>query len=105
MTASVSAQGTGVRSSTPLRGRDQELEAIGEHISAARSSAGSVVTIAGDPGLGKTRLLEEAARISARTGMRFGYGAAEPAESVVPLSSLMTALFEGDEPLLDRSAL
>lgn len=105
MTASVSAQGTAVRSSTPLRGRDQELDTIGEHISAARSSAGSVVTIAGDPGLGKTRLLDEAARISARIGMRFGYAAAEPAESVVPLSSLMTALFEGDEPLLDRSAL
>ncbi len=74
-------------------------------MSAARSSIGSVVTVAGDPGLGKTRLLEEAARIARRTGVRVSYAAADPSESVVPLSSLMTALFEGDDPLLDRSTL
>jgi DNA-binding CsgD family transcriptional regulator len=63
------------------------------------------VTIAGDPGLGKTRLLEEAARIARRIGVRFTYAAADPSETVVPLSSLMTALFEGGDPLVDRSAL
>jgi hypothetical protein len=42
------------RSSTPLHGRDEELGRIGERISAARSSIGSVVIIASDPGLGKT---------------------------------------------------
>jgi DNA-binding CsgD family transcriptional regulator len=63
------------------------------------------VTIAGDPGLGKTRLLEEAARIARRIGVRFTYAAADPSESVVPLSSLMTVLFEGGDPLVDRSAL
>jgi DNA-binding CsgD family transcriptional regulator len=89
----------------PLRGRDDELETISERISAARSSAGSVVTIAGDPGFGKTRMLEEAGRIAGRAGMRSTYAAADPGESVVPLSPLMTALFEGGAPLLDGSAL
>jgi predicted ATPase len=89
------------RSPAPLRGRDEELERIGERVSAARSSVGSVVTIAGDPGLGKTRLLEEAARIARRIGVRFVYAAADPSESVVPFSSLMTALFEGGDPLVD----
>ncbi|MCW3069323.1 MAG: hypothetical protein JWL67_1948 [Solirubrobacterales bacterium] len=37
------------------------LERIGERLSAARSGIGSVVTVAGDLRLGKTRLLEEAA--------------------------------------------
>jgi len=89
----------------PLRGRDAELERISERIAAARSGAGSVVTIAGDPGFGKTRMLHEAGRIARRIGMRVTYAAADPAESVIPFSSLMTALFEGADPLLDRSAL
>lgn len=105
MTATSSSGERAFRSSTPLRGRDDELGKISERIAAARSSTGSVVTIAGDPGLGKTRMLEEAARIAGRIGMRFTYAAADPAESVVPLSPLMTALFEGGDPLLDRSAL
>src|SRR6267378_2130276 len=105
MTATSSSGERAFRSSTPLRGRDDELGKISARIAAARSSTGSVVTIAGDPGLGKTRMLEEAARIAGRIGMRFTYAAADPSESVVPLSSLMTALFEGGDPLVDRSAL
>ncbi len=96
---------TAVATPTPLRGRDRELDAIGERIAAAQSSVGSVLTVAGEPGLGKTRLLTEAARMASRSGMRFTYAAADPGESVVPLGPLMTALFEGDEPLLDPSAL
>jgi DNA-binding CsgD family transcriptional regulator len=93
------------RSRALLRGRDDELGRIGERISAAGKGIGSVVTIAGDPGLGKTRLLEEAAQIARRIGVRFAYAAADPSESFVPLSSLMTALFGGADPLVDRSAL
>jgi DNA-binding CsgD family transcriptional regulator len=63
------------------------------------------VTIAGEPGLGKTRLVEEAARMARRIGVRFAYAAADPSQSVVPFSSLMTALFEGSDALVDRSAL
>ncbi|HEV3127639.1 MAG TPA: AAA family ATPase, partial [Solirubrobacteraceae bacterium] len=91
MPAAATPEDWASRSQAPLRGRDEELGRIGERISAARSSIGSVVTIAGDPGLGKTRLLEEAARIARRTGVRFTYAAEDPSESVVPLSSLMTA--------------
>jgi DNA-binding CsgD family transcriptional regulator len=63
------------------------------------------VTIAGEPGLGKTRLVEEAGRIASRIGVRFAYAAADPSQSVVPFSSLMAALFEGSDALIDRSAL
>jgi hypothetical protein len=105
MPATATPEDTAFRSPVPLRGRDEELERVGERISDARSSIGSVVTVAGDPGLGKTRLLEEAAQIARRIGVRFAYAAADPSESVVPFSSLMTALFDGDDPLVDRSAL
>src|SRR6202162_6695384 len=105
MPAAATPEDRALRSRAHLRGRDEELERIGERISAAQSGIGSVVTIAGDPGLGKTRLLEEAARIARRIGVRFTYAAADPSQSVVPLSSLMTALFEGGDPLVDRSAL
>src|ERR1700730_18806031 len=105
MPAAGTSEDRAFRSPAPLRGRDDELERISGRLSAARSSIGSVVTIAGAPGLGKTRLLEEAARIARRIGVRFTYAAADPSESVVPLSSLMTVLFEGGDPLVDRSAL
>jgi DNA-binding CsgD family transcriptional regulator/tetratricopeptide (TPR) repeat protein len=103
--AAATSEGGASRPPAPLRGRDEELGRIGERLSAARSSIGSFVTVAGSPGLGKTRLLEEAGRIARRIGVRFTYAAADASESVVPLSSLMTALFEGRDPVLDRSAL
>ena len=55
--------------------------------------------------MGKTRLLAEAARVARRLGFRVGAGAAEPDAGVVELAPLMTALFDGAHPLLDRSGL
>ena len=59
----------------------------------------------GDPGMGKTRLLSEAARVARRLGFRLGVGAAEPDARVSELAPLMTALFDGPHPMLERSAL
>jgi predicted ATPase len=70
-----------------------------------RSGVGAVVLVEGAPGLGKSRLLAEAARIAGRMSFRVGSGAAEPVESVVELAPLMSALFDGVEPLLEREAL
>ena len=70
-----------------------------------RSGAGAVVLVDGEPGMGKTRLLAEAARVARRLTFRVGIGAAEPGAGVVELAPLMTALFDGADPLLERSAL
>ena len=70
-----------------------------------RSGAGAVVLVEGEPGMGKTRLLEEAARVARRLAFRVGVGAAEPGAGVVELAPLMTALFDGPHPLLERSGL
>ena len=55
--------------------------------------------------MGKTRLLAEAARVARRLAFRVGVGAAEPGAEIVELAPLMTALFDGLHPLLDRSGL
>ena len=49
----------------PLVGRDPELAALGDALADARAGAGRLVEIAGEPGIGKTRLAEE---LRARAG-------------------------------------
>jgi DNA-binding CsgD family transcriptional regulator len=88
-----------------VRGRDAELASIGVQLDRVRSGAGAVVLVEGEPGIGKTRLLTEATRIARRLAFRIGTGAAEPGAEVVELAPLMTALFDGSQPLLQRSAL
>ncbi|MFP5370987.1 MAG: ATP-binding protein, partial [Actinomycetes bacterium] len=46
--------------STPFIGRVRELREIGQALGRARAGNGSVVLVTGEPGIGKTRLVEEA---------------------------------------------
>ena len=93
-------------SRTPVvRGRDAELASIGVQLDRVRSGVGAVVLVEGEPGMGKTRLLAEADRVAGRLAFRVGAGAAEPGGGVVELAPLMTALFDGSRPLLERSGL
>lgn len=93
------------RSRRTIRGRDDELAAIGEQLWAARSGSGAVVLVEGTAGVGKTRLLEEAAAMGHRLGFRVGTGTAEPAASAVEMGSLLQAVASGADPLIARSAL
>jgi len=88
-----------------VRGRDAELATIGVQLARVRSGTGAVVLVEGEPGMGKSRLLAESARIARRLGFRVGLGAADPYAVAVELAPLMTALFDGPEPLLDRAQL
>jgi DNA-binding CsgD family transcriptional regulator len=90
---------------TALYGRDPELTVLREALSALRSGTGAVVVIEGSPGIGKSRLLAEAARIAGRMSTRVGLGEADPSEVVVELAPLLRALFGGAAPLLEHSAL
>jgi DNA-binding CsgD family transcriptional regulator len=95
-----------VTSPTPVvRGRDTELASIGVQLDRARSGTGAVVLVEGEPGMGKTRLLGEAARVARRLAFRVGVGVAEPGAGIVELAPLMTALFDGSDALLERSEL
>jgi class 3 adenylate cyclase/tetratricopeptide (TPR) repeat protein len=47
----------------PLVGREAEIGVLGEAVRAATAKKGGAVVIAGEPGLGKTRLVEECRRL------------------------------------------
>jgi predicted ATPase len=64
-----------------------------------------VVLVEGEPGSGKSRLVAEVARVARRLAFRVGVGAAELGGGVVELAPLMTALFDGSHPPLERSGL
>src|ERR1700733_2847971 len=88
-----------------VRGRDAELAALGAGLGRVRSGVGARVILEGCPGMGKTRLLAEGAKIARRMSFGVGRGAAEPGETVVELAPLLSALFDGAEPLFEREAL
>jgi DNA-binding CsgD family transcriptional regulator len=90
---------------SPLRGRDRELASLHDHLARLRSGAGTTWLIEGGPGLGKSRLVEQAVSAAREAGFAVGHGVAEPGDAAVELAVLMDALFGGPEPLLDRSAL
>ena len=91
--------------SSPLRGRDGESALIGQLLSAAARGEGSIVVIEGPAGFGKTRLLRSAVEQAAAAGIRTGWGGATDGAQAAPMLTLMSALFEGREPLLQRAEL
>jgi DNA-binding SARP family transcriptional activator len=57
-----------------LVGRDDQLAALDGVLAGARGGRGRVALVAGEPGIGKTRLAEEAARRAAAAGMGVAWG-------------------------------
>ena len=57
------------RQLTPLVGRDEEREKIRQGLEAARSGSGRILLISGEPGVGKTRLAEEAVETGSTLGL------------------------------------
>src|SRR5271170_4056816 len=89
----------------PLRGRDSVMVEIGEYLDGLLDGSGMVVVIEGAAGLGKTRLLQEAMSMASTLSIRVGVGSADPADTIVQMSPLMEALFEGSNPILQRDSL
>ena len=57
--ASGGGRRSGVRALTPLVGREEELDLLGRRWERARNGEGQLALIVGEPGLGKSRLMEE----------------------------------------------
>ncbi|WP_257234578.1 helix-turn-helix transcriptional regulator [Streptomyces sp. JV178] len=103
-------------SAPALVGREAERDLLAAAVRAAREGRGASVFVLGEPGIGKSRLVEEAASAAAHAGARVLRGRAASAGRAVPLRPLAEAVFsalrgedapsDGDlglyEPLLSR---
>jgi DNA-binding CsgD family transcriptional regulator len=88
----------------PFLGRNPQMAILSEHIDSVASGVGSVLLVEGDAGIGKSRLLEEVAEVARGHFFRVGSYAADPGDRMVELSTLMSALLDGPQPILDRAA-
>lgn len=75
----------------PLAGRQREVALLMAHLAAAANGRASVALAAGEPGIGKTRLLQEVADRAERQGMLVLRGAAAPAEGMPPYLAVLEA--------------
>jgi DNA-binding SARP family transcriptional activator len=67
---------------TPIVGRQAELSALEQHLT---SAGGKVITVAGDPGIGKTTLVEEVARRADALGFCVALAQCPEVEGAPPL--------------------
>src|SRR6266487_5433869 len=89
--SSVTTPSSPVRAS-PLIGRERELTAVMTHYEASKGGCARVVLVTGDPGIGKTRLLDEIARRTAQDGAIILQGGASEAEGMPPSLPFVEAL-------------
>lgn len=90
------------RTSTKLVGRDGEFAKLNRMLAQALAGRGDLVLLAGEPGVGKTRLAEEIAEVAARqgalvlTGRCFEAAAAIPYTPITEMLGQATRVLESD---------
>jgi class 3 adenylate cyclase/tetratricopeptide (TPR) repeat protein len=89
------------KSSTPLVGRDHELAVLTQALASAERSEGRIVEIVGEPGIGKSRLIEElrknASNVATLQAACELYHASTPYSPLVGLLRRVFAISELDE--------
>jgi DNA-binding CsgD family transcriptional regulator len=81
-----------VEGPAPLVGRRDEIAAITAAVAALSSGRSGAIALRGEPGIGKTRLLEELRRRSDAQGMAFLSGRASELERELPFAVCIDAL-------------
>src|SRR5499427_2090758 len=89
----------------PLRGRETERAALDQLIGAAVDGAGGVVVVEGAAGIGKSRLLTEAAQAAAAARIQVVAGVADELDQVTPWAPVLRALGAASPPLLSDADL
>ncbi|MFE4306996.1 AAA family ATPase [Streptomyces sp. NPDC056891] len=96
--------GSAALSRPGLRGREAELERLRALIEAVRDGeGGAIALLLGEPGIGKTVLLQETVSIARAHGFVVSHGRAEELHELAPLASLASGLLHGDPPLLSST--
>ncbi|HET9681146.1 MAG TPA: BREX system ATP-binding domain-containing protein, partial [Candidatus Limnocylindrales bacterium] len=72
-----------------LVGRDDLLVLADQRITDARAGRGSLTLLAGEPGIGKTRVLQSIIQKAKAAGFRTAKGDLSPQDSLVPLASVL----------------
>jgi DNA-binding SARP family transcriptional activator len=75
--ATVAADTASAAASGGLVGREEPLRVISRALTEASAGRGRVVLLAGEPGIGKTRLAEEAARRAREAGVTVAWGSSD----------------------------
>jgi len=83
-----------------LLGRDRERQEIGQLLARAQAGTSGTLALAGEPGIGKTALLDYAAGQAARSGLRVLRARGIESEAQIPFGSLLELL----RPALDMLA-
>jgi class 3 adenylate cyclase/tetratricopeptide (TPR) repeat protein len=89
---------------SPMVGRDAELEILQELLAAAKAGTGRVAAIVGDPGVGKSRLVEELDVHVKGRGVEWALGRCVPYDDELPyhlIASLVRSLAgvtDSDDP-------
>ncbi len=89
----------------PLRGREPELRAIAQRIGLLGQGHGGCLLIEGPPGIGKTRLLAELARLAQSRNLLVARAACDELDRYAPMLPLLSALRSGPDPILARGEL
>ena len=90
----------------PLVGRADTLGLLAEALDRCRDGAGGVLVLEGDPGTGKTRLLDEATDLASDRGLAVARGGGDEVERARPFGPFVQAFgLERDADDPDRAAL
>jgi class 3 adenylate cyclase/DNA-binding winged helix-turn-helix (wHTH) protein/tetratricopeptide (TPR) repeat protein len=96
--------GRGGRARSPFVGREREISILRERLAQVESGRGQVIGIAGEPGIGKSRLLEEFRRSLAGRPMTYceghchSYGSTTPYLAVLDLLRHLCGITDADSP-------
>ena len=88
-----------------MHGREDEQQAVSDLVRRARKGRGGVLLIEGEPGMGKSLLLSEAARAAHAENVSLITASADELSRFMPLEPLFVALNEAPATLADEATL
>ena len=88
-----------------LRGRAPEQAVLADLIAGAADGAAGIVLIDGPAGIGKSRLIQDAARLAAGQGFAVAAARSDELDQVTPLGPLIAALLASEPPILGGDRL